>query len=190
MPPSLLPTSSTHLTPTFTESAGAILFRLSTHPHQICIIHHPPSSEYLLPKGRRNISETAPQAALREVTEETGFPRRLLPVNMPTRAPPADDQQQQQMPNGARELEGICEPVAVQIRQLNEGNGNVKVIWWYVAAVNEDEPVRGNLLAREEFVPEFYGHEEVGEKLTFRGDQEVVRKAVEIVERTYGTEAA
>lgn len=115
---------------------------------------------------------------------------------MATRAPPPlagdgeqQQQQQQDLPDEARVFGEICEPVALQIRRLGEkgeGEGGVKVIWWYVAAVEEGEPVREDLREREKFTPEFWGYGEVLERLTFRMDREVVRKAIEIVEGTYG----
>lgn len=71
----------------FTESAGTVLFDPQTH--QICLLRF--QDEYILPKGRRNIGETRPEAAVRETREETGFACGLLPVRMETRQPEAGD---------------------------------------------------------------------------------------------------
>ena len=76
----------------FLESAGAIIFHLSTG--KICVLHHLNKNEYILAKGRRNCGETRHQAALREFTEETGFSCHLLPLNMLTRAPPQIETEQ------------------------------------------------------------------------------------------------
>ncbi|KAL8788531.1 MAG: hypothetical protein Q9213_001604 [Squamulea squamosa] len=165
----------------FVESVGAILFRMSTK--EICILHLPRRNEYTLAKGRRNCGETRHDAAVREVTEECGFPCHLLNVNMLTRAPPAVEVQQ--LGDVPRFYAGICEPFTLQIRHI--GEGDVKVIWWYIAAVDEDEPLREERHEMGEFVVEFYGFEDVLEKLTFRVDRDMVRKAIEIVENTFGS---
>ncbi|KND90458.1 hypothetical protein TOPH_05028 [Tolypocladium ophioglossoides CBS 100239] len=42
-------------------------------------------------------------------------------------------------PDHARFYTGVCEPFAMQLRRL--GHHDVELIRWYVAAVNEGEPV-------------------------------------------------
>jgi 8-oxo-dGTP pyrophosphatase MutT (NUDIX family) len=161
---------------TFIESAGAILFKLSTR--QICILHQKKKDLWLLPKGRRDIGEARETTAVREVEEETGFKCRLLPVTMTTCQPrPGYDD----YGGGAGKCEGICEPFMVGHRVL--GDGKMKMIWWYVAAVDEDAEVGEG---EAEFESELFGFEEVLSKLTFRSDREVVAKAVEIFEETFG----
>jgi 8-oxo-dGTP pyrophosphatase MutT (NUDIX family) len=54
---------------------------------EACILWHSERSEYLLPKGRKDRGESLEQTALRETFEETGYPCKLLPVDMVTRAP-------------------------------------------------------------------------------------------------------
>ncbi|KAL8791307.1 MAG: hypothetical protein Q9195_005926 [Heterodermia aff. obscurata] len=151
-----------HTSTQYLESAGAILFRLPTH--QICLLHLPPRNEYLLPKGRLNICESRQQAALREVREETGYPCRMLPVTMSCRAPPAVE-----VSTGtadvARVYEGCEEAFALQIRQL--GEGGVKLIWWFVAVVEEGEGEEGGKGGEEQFEVGFYGYEEAVERVTF-----------------------
>ncbi len=119
------------------ESAGAILFHQSTK--RVCLLHLIFSGEYLFAKGRRNCGESRLAAALREVREETGYSCRALPVIMSTRAPPQVETEQHS-PDSPRMYSNLTEPFALQIRQLGEEERNIKLIWWYVAAVNEDEP--------------------------------------------------
>ena len=160
----------------FVESVGAILFRMATH--EICILHLLKKDEYILAKGRRNCGETRQDTAVRELTEECGFPCRLLNVNMSTRAPPAIEDEQ--LGDEARFYSGICEPFTLQIRRF--GEGNVKLIWWYIAAVNEDEPSHDRQqLEKDKFAAEFYSFADILEKLTFQMDRDMVKKAIEIV---------
>jgi len=164
----------------FVESAGATVFRLSTR--EVCVLHLLKRDEYVLAKGRRNCGESRHDAAIREVTEESGFPCRLLHLNMFTRAPPAVETEQ--LGDEARFYTGICEPFTLQLRRL--GEGDVKLIWWYIAAVNEDQPFREDLQEKEKFAVEFHSYTDVLEKLTFQMDRDTVRRSIEIVTDTYG----
>ncbi|KAL7954557.1 hypothetical protein V8C34DRAFT_317196 [Trichoderma compactum] len=113
--------------------------------------------ECVLPKGRRNCGETYRETALREVTEETGFACRLLPVNMDARMPPAVETEQQ---------------------------NKVKIIWWFVLAVDEQvlpEETMDDIL----YMADFYSYTDVLNMLTFQMDRDIVKKAIELVENTY-----
>jgi len=162
----------------FVESAGGVLFRLSTR--EVCLLHLLEGSEYVLAKGRRNCGEARQTTATREVTEETGFPCRLLPVNMHTRAPPAVEIEQSK--DQVRFETNICEPFTLQIRHL--GEGQIKLIWWFVAAVDEETPPN-EVMEKDRYTVEFYSYAEVLDKLTFQMDREMVKKAIELVENTY-----
>lgn len=162
--------SSTH----FTDSAGAVLFELSTR--RVCLVHLKSRDEYVLPKGRRNIGESRASTALRELREETGYPCRMLKVRLQTRAPPAVE------PEGGskdevrvEEVEG--EPFMVTLREV--GEGRMKMIWWFVAAVEEDAVKEEG---EEKFGVEMVSWEEAGEKLTFLEDRDVLQRAVSIVQ--------
>ncbi|KAK4064161.1 uncharacterized protein Triagg1_9140 [Trichoderma aggressivum f. europaeum] len=132
-----------------------------------------------LAKGRRNCGESRRETALREVTEETGFACRLLPVNMHTRAPPAIETEQ--LDDLARFYTNICEPFTLQIRRFK--HNNVKLIWWFVAVVDEDVSPKETM--EDRCVVEFYSYTEVLNKLTFQMDRDMVKKAIKIVENTY-----
>ena len=136
----------------------------------------------MLAKGRRNCGESRKDTAIRELAEESGFSCRLLHLNMSTRAPPAVETEQ--LGDEARFYTGICEPFTLQLRHL--GEGNVKLIWWYIAAVNEDQPFMEDLQEGQKFTVHFYSYTEVLKKLTFQMDRDMVRRAIEIVTNTYG----
>lgn len=164
--------------PSFVESAGTVLFRLSTR--EVCVLRLLQRNEYILPKGRRRVGESRAAAATRETTEETGFPCRLLPVDMRSRACPVLETDH--VPDEARFYAGICEPIAVQLRHL--GQGDAKLIWWYVAAVDEGEPV--NPHEADKFEVEFHSYGAVLQKLTFGDDRRLVEEAMELVASTLG----
>ncbi len=172
----------------FVESAGLVPFHLSSR--RICLIQHPKRNEYLLPKGRRNCTETRAQTALREVKEETGYTCRLLPVKMAIRAPPAVEVEGVHTPDIARVFDEITEPMMLQKRELSaDGTKNLKLIWWYIGAINEDYVASGSSSEEsrnEIFRARLFSFQAAIDALTFDGDKEVVRAAVAIVEATYG----
>lgn len=163
----------------FVESAGAILFHVANR--QICLVYHEKRDEWLLAKGRRNTGEGRAKTALREAYEETGFLCDLLPLTMTTRAPPAVEEPGHRYPDEPRTHESVTEPFMVTCRQL-EGDNNLKIIWWYIAAIrqsNEDNKIRkgpgeGNFRAA------LFPFDEALSKLTYKLDQDIVRKAVQI----------
>jgi 8-oxo-dGTP pyrophosphatase MutT (NUDIX family) len=159
----------------FVESAGAVLFKLSTQ--QICLVHHKSSNKWLLPKGRRNIGENRHDAAVREVEEETGFKGRLLPVTLHSFQPPADDDGSYIA--SAKKYEGVCEPFMLTHRML--GSGNFKIVWWYVAALAEDA-AQGT--GEGQFDAKFIAFEEAVRLLTYQADREVAEKAIELLRET------
>lgn len=163
----------------FVESAGAILFHLSKR--QVCVLHLLSRDEYFLPKGRRNYGESRQQAALREVREETGYECRLIPIRMSSRAPP-DNENHADVP---RVYENSTEPFYLQVRHLSKTKTNVKLIWWYVAGVDEDKEVHERHLVEHKFEVKFYSFEEVLQKLTFQNDRDIVAKAIIAVEASY-----
>ena len=101
---------------------------------------------------------------------------------MSTRAPP--EEETEQLNDEARFYEDICEPFNLQLRPL--GEGDIKFIWWYIAAINEKLPCNEELQEREKFALEFHGYSEVLEKLTFQMDRAMVKRAIDIVTETYG----
>ena len=178
------PFSTVQNTPAeFGESAGAVLFHLSTR--RVCLLHLKSKDEWLLAKGRRNCTESRSGAALREVREETGYSCRLLDVSMHTPAPSANEVDVS-TPDEPGEYCGHQEPFMLTTRKL--GERNLKLIWWFVAAVNGDEghaEVVGETEAK--YGRELVGYDDALQKLTFLEDCEVVARAIGIVQ---GTEKA
>ncbi|KAI4165362.1 MAG: hypothetical protein LQ342_001230 [Letrouitia transgressa] len=164
----------------FVESVGAILFRLSTR--EICTVHLYDRNEYVLAKGRRNCGETRQSAAMREIAEETGLRCSILPIKMVTRNPPAVEAQH--VPDEPRLHIDACEPFALQLRCLAEDN--VKLIWWYIAAVEEGEGFQAGTQEQDKFGVKFHDFASAVQKLTFQMDRDMVKKAIETVEGTYG----
>lgn len=165
----------------FVESAGAVLFRLASN--EICVLHLLERNEYVLAKGRRNCEESRQAAALREVTEETGYHCSLLPLNMNSRVTPASETEQPG--DVARFYKNICEPFSLQIRHLSKDD--VKLIWWFVASVQDEKPIERNEVDNKKFEVEFYRYEKVLEILTYKMDRDVVKQAIELVTNTYNS---
>ena len=146
------------------------------------MLHLLKRDEYILAKGRRNCGESRKDTAIRELMEESGFSSRLLHVDMSTRAPPAVETEQ--LGDEARFYTGICEPFNLQLRRL--GEGDVKLLWRYIAAVNEDQPFNEELPEDQRVAVEFYSYTDVLERLAFQTDRDMVRRAIDIITNTYG----
>ena len=163
----------------FVKSAVAILFHLSSK--EICVLHLSERNGYVLAKGRRNCGETRRAAALREIAQETGFPCRLLALDMSVRCPPSVETKQ--LDDRARFFTKKCEPLALQIRQV--ADGEVKLIWWYVAAINEDESMVNEVQVEDKFAVELLSYADALDKLTFQMDRDMLQKAIGLVTNTY-----
>jgi 8-oxo-dGTP pyrophosphatase MutT (NUDIX family)/phosphohistidine phosphatase SixA len=55
------------------KAAGAVLWRSGPAGNEIAVVHRPHYDDWSLPKGKLDPGETAPVAAVRELTEETGY---------------------------------------------------------------------------------------------------------------------
>ncbi|KAJ5478184.1 hypothetical protein N7530_003693 [Penicillium desertorum] len=173
------PTTRQYTSEQFVESCGAILFNLSTQNKSVCLIHYHAKNEWLLAKGRRNCGESRHEAALREVREETGYQAHLHPVTMYTRAPPIDEQGH--VLDEPRSYPDLTEPFMVTMRHLGDSVNDVKIIWWYIAALDEGAGA-GSAGAEEDFTAEFFPLEDAVEKLSFQNDRTVLLKAISLVE--------
>ncbi|KAL2830862.1 NUDIX hydrolase domain-like protein [Aspergillus cavernicola] len=177
MATSKFPTSQ-YTSEEFVESCGAVLFNLSQKPKQVCLIQYIKTDEWLLPKGRRNCGESRRQAAVREVEEETGYKCHIQPVAMSTRAPQADDAED--IPDRARVCYDLDEPFMLTVREL-DGNFDVKIIWWYIAAVDgydyEAAPT-----GTTGFRAGWFTCDEAVKKLAFQSDCDILVKAISLVD--------
>ncbi|HTP51011.1 MAG TPA: NUDIX hydrolase [Anaeromyxobacteraceae bacterium] len=62
------------------EAAGGIVWRPTRAGPRLVLVHRPRYRDWSLPKGKLERGETYPEAALREVLEETGCEARLGPL--------------------------------------------------------------------------------------------------------------
>lgn len=165
----------------FVESVGAIAIKVSTR--EVCLIRHEKRGEWLLAKGRRNAGESRHKAALREVKEETGFACRTMPLTMRTRAPPALEVGH--YPDEPRVHQEATEPFMLTCRQLEQGT-NMKIIWWYIAAIEEEVEMEQS---ESQFHARLVGFNEASDLLTFEQDREIVRKAIALIEGSESSSA-
>ena len=97
---------------------------------------------------------------------------------MATRSPPAVELIN--YVDQPRTHNNVCEPFMVTHRMLREGN--IKIIWWYIAAIDEEtEQVDGE----SHFKARWFAFDDALGALTFEADREVVRKAIEIFKTTF-----
>jgi 8-oxo-(d)GTP phosphatase len=61
-------------------AAGAVLWRTGADGPELALVHRPRYDDWGFPKGKLAADETMPAAAVREVTEETGYGCRLGPL--------------------------------------------------------------------------------------------------------------
>jgi 8-oxo-dGTP pyrophosphatase MutT (NUDIX family) len=161
----------------FVESCGAVLFDHTSPSKKVCLIHYVKNNEWLLPKGRRNMHEHRCEAATREVTEETGYPCRLHPITMSTRAPAADSDAD--VKDEARTYPDLTEPFMLMTRPIDDG-ASMKIIWWFVAVLDGEGMERGP--GEKAFEAEFWDCGEAVKKLTFESDREVLERAIGLIE--------
>ncbi|KAH7921471.1 hypothetical protein BV22DRAFT_729934 [Leucogyrophana mollusca] len=165
----------------FMIAAGSILFRREpvTERPQICILYHGLMREYRLPSGRKDVGESIEATAVRETYEESGYPCKLLPCTMETRAPmPGVDQH----PDVIRVVEEAVEPFAVTVRQL--GETGLKVVWWYITCAAGDK-VDGTQTESEVYTSEFVDAEVAIAKLAHPDDRRVAEQAWKIVKKQW-----
>ncbi|KAH7912866.1 hypothetical protein BJ138DRAFT_1082817 [Hygrophoropsis aurantiaca] len=166
----------------FIISAGSILFRRdpATRELQICVLYHCRHREYRLPSGRKDVGECIGAAAVRETYEETGYPCKLLPCKMETRATsPGVDQH----PSVIRSVENATEPFAVTIRQQEETG--LKIVWWYVTEATGDK-IDGTQTESECYNSQFFEAEQAITKLAHLDDRRVAEQAWGIVKTQLG----
>ncbi|KAG6333471.1 hypothetical protein ID866_5620 [Astraeus odoratus] len=171
--------SVVHFSEAFVICAGSVLFRKDAEERwQMCVLHHRTDHVFVLPKGRKDRGETAEEAAVRETYEETGYPCKLLPCNMTTRAPPPHVNMRDE-PYIAQDA---AEPFAVTLREL-KGNGT-KIIWWYLTVATGEKETETQTES-ENFFSEFVPVEDAIRQLTFSDDKDVARRARDLVVSDY-----
>lgn len=129
-----------------------------------------------LPKGRKNIGEDLLAAALRETREETDVVVRSVPLQIRTRATPAD------APPGAPEITeetDSTEPVAV-CHYPDPCSGAMKIVFYFVAEGRCGlSPEDRTGVDRGKFEVVWVDFDEAAGRLAFKEDGMVVTKALE-----------
>jgi len=173
----------------FVTSARGVLFRINPgHPLEICLIHLQRTEEWLLPKGRKDCGESVEETALREVYEETGWKAVPFPATMHTRATVPDvEGSKLKQPDQSHLASALStEPFAITIRD-NRDNRNLKLIHWFIFTVADPEcqQTHGTQMEGEGFDQAiFLEASQAIDTLSFHGDRELARRALEIVRNT------
>jgi 8-oxo-dGTP pyrophosphatase MutT (NUDIX family) len=188
----------------FLICSGSILFASTRAPLQVCLLRHTERNEWLLPKGRKDRGERVPATAIRETFEETGYPCRLLPLDMVTRAPAATAQTKDAPEcvntneesfmltlrrttglRGGTSNNGNGNGSGSASSSEDAGNGGVKLIWWFASVRTGADKVDATQTAVESFESAFFGVDEALRRATFQTDRDVIARAVELVRATY-----
>ena len=99
---------------------------------------------------------------------------------MPTRAPPKNEQGYSPDVTEVRETAG--DPFALTMRE--EENGGRKLIWWYVAEVDESMKKDRTSDVDSDFESLFVSYGEALNLLSYEGDRKLVERAIELVHKT------
>lgn len=171
----------------YVESAGAVQFVLPTptspEPKAI-VVHYAKRNGYYLAKGRRNLKEPRAQAAIRETVEETGLACKLLPIRLHSRCPP-EIEGPRGTADGVRTYDDVIEPFLMTLRDL--GPGQVKIIWWYLAVVEQDQPA--NLRPEPGLTPKAMEFQQAVNALKYECDREIMRAAIRTFQETMSVKA-
>ena len=174
----------------FLISGGSILFASTQAPLRVCLIYHTARGEWLLPKGRKDRGESVTDAAVRETSEETGYPCKLLPLDLVTRAPAPGAQ----TTDAAMAVRGSEEPFMVTLRRTQERGGRgagMQLLSWFatVCTTGADRGIqvggKGLQTDVEDYESVFFEVEEALRVATFQVDRDVIARAVELVRGTY-----
>ncbi|KFH44404.1 Diadenosine hexaphosphate hydrolase-like protein [Hapsidospora chrysogenum ATCC 11550] len=157
----------------FAISCGTV--SIDVKRSKVLLIRWQRTGEHMLPKGRKDLSETLEQTAKRETFEETGIRIELLPVDINTLAT---------MPSSvevADRPKAVIEPIALSQRVTQ---GVLKVIFWYVAladsAIIRQE---GTQQENEEFDTIWTDFDHVTSVLSFDDDRRIAQAAIAAVRR-------
>ncbi|KAK6543787.1 hypothetical protein TWF694_000519 [Orbilia ellipsospora] len=168
-----------------TESAGTVLFHLPSRT--ICLLSQtkkPGYSELLLPKGRRNVDESRAAASLRETTEETTYKCSLLPVTLPSRQ--TLQEEDEDAGDKVRAHENCTESFYMQLRKIGREKDRAKIIWWFVAQVDEEDYEKKKVegwdgVVKKGLSVEWLGYDDTIAELSYETDVDVVKAAIELV---------
>jgi len=122
---------------------------------------------YVLPKGRAEPREPLFETAVRETTEETGYPCSLYPLPVPSSQPNVN-------------AHANNEPLAIQMRRI-VGTGQLKLIYFFAAHTTAREPGPRSEEDLDYDVLELGIEEAVG-TISFDHDKEMVRLVKSLLE--------
>lgn len=66
------------------------------------------------------------------------------------------------------------------VREL-DGKSDVKLIWWYIAAV-DDDPNVGPAARTSDFTAQFFNFHEALQKLTFQNDRAILAYSIALID--------
>jgi 8-oxo-dGTP pyrophosphatase MutT (NUDIX family) len=170
-----LPDRSLYFSDRFAISCGTVA--IDATAEKVLLIRWRKTDEVFLPKGRKDIGESLEQAALRETFEETGVQVQLLPVEIKTLATIPSSLDASTSPT----IKTVTEPIAVSQRVTN---GQLKIIFWYVASGDSDaalldRPHQEN----EDFDTVWVAFEKIQETVSFEDDLSIARAAIKAVQK-------
>jgi ADP-ribose pyrophosphatase YjhB (NUDIX family) len=132
------------------------------------------NGDKVFPKGRKDVSETVPQAAARESYEETGYKSKIIELPTPSLQPGA--------PAVALNREAIAMTLRVDRMSRQDKAPVQKIIFWWVAEIDTDQS--GNAVQRVEGTQLAYENYDVremalddglsGDGLTLEEDRKMV----------------
>ncbi|KAE9568185.1 hypothetical protein CGCF415_v004462 [Colletotrichum fructicola] len=189
MAPSALPEEPQMYAPTVTEMARGRRFypshrfitscgtvTVDLNARRVLLVYNKRHRIHQLPKGRKNIGEDLLAAALRETREETGVVVTPIPLQIRTRATPAD------APPGAPDITeetDSTEPVAV-CHYPDPNSGAMKMVFYFVVEGRSGLAPNGwTGEDRSKFDIIWVDFAEAADKLAFKEDGMVVTKALE-----------
>lgn len=143
--------------------------------YELVMVHMPSTGENFFPKGRKDVGERLEDTAIRETYEETGLSCHLLPLPVPTRATQG---------NVAGDGEtNVVEPVACSLRSAGDVQ---KIIYWFVAVVDDDQPaMSGTQMPDEDFQTLIVPLGQSGDWLQWEEDKEVLGLVVGLLRRLH-----
>lgn len=97
---------------------------------------------------------------------------------MMTRASRPDDAED--APDKPHISSDIDEPFILTVREM-DWKSKVKLMWWYIAAVDDDSNARA-AARTSDFKAQFFGFDRAPRKLTFQNDRDILSKAITLVE--------
>lgn len=135
-------------------SAGGVLYDPKTN--KICLVYKKSRNEWLLPKGHLEIGETPEQAALREISEETGY-------------------QEIELANENAFLGQL------EFSFKDRGAPAKKLVYYYLVKLVSDSLSRTQEKDHEGLTNQWFALEEAKEKATFENLRIILEKAGEIL---------